>query len=232
MSITRGDLRGMVQRRIGDSSGNFYGSTFYNDIIDSRVSTWAGKVAQLAPNYYLEQTGYDGVDDATDSTYEFYEFPDDYRTFVKLERQFGSGTGVIYQTLRTVNSEDQERYRLHSTGLLALSDSLTNYEQTVAVWDTRFRIVPAPVSNDYTYRLKYLRKPVAASADESLLDIPDEWGEVVVLDCCVFVLSQLGDPVAQGLAELRDREYKLLRDEYRRKTMDTDGMPVMERMDF
>lgn len=232
MPITRGDLRTSIQRRIGDTS-NSYGSPFYNDIIDSRTRTWGGKIAQLAPNYYLEHTNYTGRDDASDAAFEFYQFPSNYRTFIQLERQFGTGAGQIFQVLRIVNSEDQDRYKLYDVGLLSLPDSLTNYEQTVSVWDTNFRILPAPVNNSYEYRLKYIRSPVNAAADESNLDIPDEWQEVVILDSAIFILSQLGDAsTAQMLQGLLGNEVKMLKDEYRRKSFPVQGLPYLDRMMF
>src|SRR3990167_9936816 len=214
MSITRSDMRTRVQRRIGDSSGNFYGTALYNDIIETRAITCGGVIARLRPNYYITHTNYTGVDDAVDSAYEFYRFPTDFRSFIQLERILGSGAGSVYQPLRTVNSEDQDRYRLYNVALLTLPDSITNYEQTVSIWDSRFRVIPAPANNSYEFRLKYIRRPIALSSDETTLDIPDEWIEVVALDCAYFVLSQLGDTESAAmLRENLDREYKMMRDE-------------------
>lgn len=231
MPITRSDLRTKIQRRIGDThSTTFYSSAFYNDIIDSRVLSRSGLISRYVPNYYIKHTNYTGVDDATDSTYEFYQFPTDYRTFVKLERQYGTASNRIYQTIRLVNAEEQERYRLANHTLLALPDSLTNFEQCVSVWDNRFRLVPAPVNNSYEYQLKYLRRPVDASADESLLDIPDEWREVIILDCAIYILTQTGDPLADRLRNLLQEELFNLKNEYSRKTMDIEGIPTLEIM--
>lgn len=221
MSITRGDMRTKIQRRIGDTS--FYTTALYNDIIDSRVRTWAGKIALLAPNYYIEHVNFTGVDDADDSDNQYYSFPAGYRSFIRLERRFGSGLGVVYQNVPVVNAEDQDRYHVSSYTLLALPDSLTNYEQTVSVRDTQFRLIPAPVNNNYLYRLVYLRSPVDAAADNTNLDIPDEWQEVIILDCAIYVLSTLGDSTVEGIKQLLTNEYKMLRDEYRRKTMDVKG---------
>lgn len=229
MSITRGSMRSKIQLRIADTS--FYSTTFYNDIIDSRVLTWGGYIARLMPNYYIEQTSYTGRDDATDVNYEFYQVPEAFRAFIKLERQFGTGLGRMYQTLRLVNAEEQERYRLQNITLLALPDSLTNYEQTVSLWDDQFRVVPAPPNNSYIYFMKYIRKPIAASADESLLDIPDEWGEVIILDSAIHILSQIGDPMVSGLMPLLQTEVKMLRDEFRRRIMMTEGIPQLGRLD-
>lgn len=233
MSLTRSAIRTKVQNRIGDASGNFYGNTLYNDLIESVTITLGGLCARLAPNYYLTHASYTGVDDATDSTYEQYSFASNHRAFVQLERIFGTGAGVVYQPLRVVSAEDQDRYRLHNISLLALPDSLTNYEQTVAVWGTTFRVIPAPVNNSYEYRLKYLRKPVTLSADESTLDIPDEWAELVVLDVCLRALSMLGDDSTLRLIrELRDQEWKMMRDEYRRRDANTNGAPMLDQMIF
>ena len=71
MPVTRETARARAQRRIGDSSGNFYGSALYNDIIEQRTITWGGVVARLAPNFYIEHASFTGVDDAADANYEF-----------------------------------------------------------------------------------------------------------------------------------------------------------------
>lgn len=233
MATTRSTIRTRIQRRLGDTNSTpFYATAFYNDIIDSRVQTWAGLVCRLAPNWYLEHTNFTGVDDAADSTNEFYNFPADYRAFVQLERQYGTGSGRVYQPLRIVNAEDQDRWRLYDVGLLSLPDSLTSYEQVVSIWGTQLRIVPAPSNNNYEYRLKYIRRPVALAADESNLDIPDEWMEVIVLDSAIYVMAQRGDPNAALLMELRDREVKMLRDEHRRMNASSTGMPYMDQIAF
>ena len=231
MPTNRSTLRTMVQRRIGDtSSTTFYSTAFYNDIIDSRVRTWSGVIAQLAPNYYIEMTTVTGVDDADVSDYEFYSFPSNYRSFIKLERRFGTGRGALYQSLRVVNAEDADRYRTSSRTLLALPDSLTNYEQVVSVQDTQFRITPSPVNNGYVYRLYYMRASVDAADDNSNLDIPDEWREVIVLDAAIYVLAQTGDPIVTQLTPLFDKEYAALKSEYRRKLVGIDGIPTLDQM--
>ena len=231
MSINRSTMRTMIQRRIADTTATtFYETAFYNDIIDSRTLSRAGMVDRYSPNYYMVQNTITGVDDATDSTNEFYQVPSDFRVFVSLERRYGTGLGTQYLKLRVINPEDQERYRLTSRVLLTLPDSITNYEQVVSLWNNRVRIVPAPVNNGYIYRLRYLRRPIAASADESNLDIPDEWGETVALDCAIFILTRTGDPVADRLKVLRDEEIHLLSQEYRRRIMDVNPFPTMDQM--
>ena len=233
MPVTLSTARTRAARRIGDSSQNFYTSALYNDIIEQRCISWAGLIARLCPHFYLEHTSFTGVDDAADANYEFYTFPSNYRTFVQLERQFGSGAGRVYQPLRVINSEDQDRFRLNDVGLLTLSDSLTNYEPTVSVWGNQLRIIPAPVNNSYEYRLKYLRRPVTLSADESTLDVPDEWVELIVLDTAYQVLSQLGDvDSARMLQGNLDREIKMMKDEFRRQSMNIEGGVYLDQMGF
>ena len=232
MSYTRGTVRTMIQRRIGDSSGNFYGTTFYDDIIDEKAKTWGVKVATYVPNYYFEHDTITGVDDATDSSNEYYQMPSDFFKFISLERRFGSGSGIVYQSLREINAEDQDRYRLYDIALLTLPDSLTNYEQTVSIWDNRVRILPAPVTNSYVYQLKYVRRPIAASADESLIDLPDEWINCLVIDSAILVLSQLGDNSTVELLERQlQSEFKLVKDSYRRN-FGASGQTTMDRMTF
>ena len=228
MSITRGNLRTQIQRRLGDTgTSQGYTTAFYNDIIDSRMRTRGGLIARLSPNYYIEHLAITGVDDATDAEFEFYNFAANHRTFVRLERQFGSGNSSVYQTVPVVNAEEQDRYRIGNTTLLLLPDSFTNYELTVSVWDTQLRIVPAPQNNSYEFRLKYLRRPINSTDDSDNLDIPDEWQELIVLDSCVFIQSQLGDPLGQGWKALRDEELNYMTKEYRRRLMDTDGIPPL-----
>ena len=231
MAISRGTMRTMIQRRIGDTaSTSFYATAFYNDVIDSRILSYSGQINKFAPNYYAEQTAYTGVDDAADAAYEFYNFPTNYRAFVRFERRMGSTNRAPYEILRVVNFEDQDKYINSSRQLIALPDTNANYEQVVSVWGNQFRLIPAPVNNSYEYRLIYLRKPVAASDDNSSLDIPDEWGEVIALAAGIFIMTQQGDPLANNLAALLKQELAMLKDEFPRQTMGVDGIPALESM--
>lgn len=231
MSITRGDMRTTVGRRLGDTSATTnYSTAHYNDIIDSRTKSLAGQMAKYAPNYYLEHTTYEGVDDAIDSAYEFYQVPNAFRTFIRLWRVYGTGSSRIFQTVPVVNAENQEEYSIARFTILTLPDSTANFEQTVSLWNTKIRIFPAPRNNSYVYRMAYLRQPIVSSADESLLDIPDEWGELLALECAIFIMTQTGDPLMSGLMTLRNAEMKNIKDEYRRRMMDTDTFPALETM--
>ena len=222
---TRSDLRTMVQRRIGDtSSTTFYTTAFYNDIIDSRVLNRAVDITRWAPSYYLNHLTVDGVDDATDSTNEFYSVGSNFRTFVQLERRFGTGNSAIYEKVPLVAAEDQDKFQYSANKLaLAQPDSLTYGEHTVSLWDTRIRIIPAPRNNSYIFRLKYLRQPTTLSSDETVVDVPDEWIEIIVLDCVIYVMHQTGDPLANNWEKLRDQELGMVSREYRRRVMWADG---------
>lgn len=228
MAITRSTMRTQVRRRLGDEAASpQYSDAFVNDIIDSRVRTRAGIISRFAPNWYLEHTAITGVDDATDSNYEFYNFPANYRAFIKLERQLGSGSSAVYQNVPVVNAEEQDRYRISNRTVLLLPDSFTNYELTVSIWDNQLRIIPAPSDNSYEFRCKYVRRPTNATSDSDNLDIPDVWQEFIQLDCVVFIMGQLGDPLAQNWRSLRDEEYVAMTKEFRRQIMDVDGMPPL-----
>lgn len=229
MSITRSALRTKVQLRLGDTN-NVYGSTLYNDIINAVTSTKSGEIAKYNPNYYLEQDIITGVDDATDSTDEFYLLPSDFRTFVSLERRLGGATdqGRAYEKLPLVNAEESDRYRLANQSLLMLSDTAINYEQVVSMWGSTIRIVPAPANNDYVYELKYLRKSTDASADETNLDIPDEWAELITLEVAFKVACTVGDPIAQShIAPQIQMEWRNMRNEYNRRTLGYESMPCL-----
>ena len=233
MTIALGDMRSMCQRRIADTAAtSFYSSTLMNDFINGRVRTRSGMIERFNPNYYLEQSTITGVDDADDSSYEFYSVPSNFRHFVSLSRIFGTGTGRLYQPLRCVNAENQERYMLSSRTQLALPDTITNYEQVVSIWKTQIRIIPAPSSNSYSYRFKYLRKPANAVGDSTNLDIPDEWQELIALDVSIFALSTIGENEAlvKQLNMLRLEELKNMKDEYRRRSMGFDSIPTLDTM--
>lgn len=228
MSTTREEARSKIQRRIGDiASSTFYTTAFYNDIIDSRVLSIAGILARHMPNYYLEHYAFTGVDDAADSTYEFYSLPTNYKEFVKLERQHGTGNSALFETVPRVNAEEQDRYKVANRLILTLPDSLTNYEMTVSVWDTQVRLIPAPQNNSYEFRLKYLRRPTAATGDSSNLDMPDEYIELLVLESSVYILNQIGNPMAQNFMLLRDQELFRIQKESGRKTLSIDGIPPL-----
>lgn len=235
MSTTRGQLRSKVLLRIGDtSSSQFYTTLFLNDLIDERVLTRSGEFARYAPNYYLEHYQFTGRDDSLDSTYEFYAVPSDFRTFVKVERRYGTDPSSIYsliwRSLRIINSEDEDRYRFLARTILTLPDSLTVYEQVVSMWDTKLRILPAPVDNSFVYRLKYLRRPVAAADDNTNIDIPDEWISAIVYDVCRFALTQTGDPLMERFDKLYASEVSIIDKEYRRRQTPTGGFYTLEEM--
>lgn len=231
MSITRGNMRSRIQRRIGDTAATtFYSTALYNDIIDARCQSWVEEIKRLTPNYYLAHQNYTGVDDAIDTLYEFYNWPADFGTFVKLERQFGTGQAVVYQEMRKVNPEDQDRYRIGFNLVLLLPDSMQNFQQTVADWGSKFRLIPPPQNNGYLYRLRYLQKYVAATADETVLNIPDEWQELITLDCASFVLQTSGDPISQDYAGRVEKEYALMKRTFRRHSMSIEGIGTMDRM--
>ncbi len=217
MATTRGQLRTKILLRIGDtSSSQFYTTPFLNDLIDERLLTRSGEFARYAPNYYLEHYQFTGRDDALDSTFEFYAVPADFRAFVKVERQYGTNPNSVYaliwRALRTINSEDEDRYRFLARTILTLPDSLTVYEQVCSMWDTKLRILPAPVDNSFVYRLKYLRRPITVSDDNQNLDIPDEWISAIVYD------------------KLYASEVSIIDKEYRRRSTPTGGFYTLEEM--
>ena len=226
MSITRGDLKSKVQRRIGDTATTtFYATALYNDIIDTSVRTQASLIMRLNPNWYMESTTITGVDDATDVLFEVYDLPSNFRVFVRLERQHGTGTGITYQEVPCVNVEDQDIICASNYTLIAPSDSVVTAPQIVAVWATTLRIRPAPADNNYLYRLVYLRRPIDSTADNDYLDIPDEWQELIILDCAIKIMNTLGDPIAGNVMNDYLREMKFLRDDYRRRSMNIGSVP-------
>lgn len=231
-TITRGSMRTRIRLRMGDTTTTpFYSTTLLNDVIDSRCLARASEISRLAPNFYLAHASYTGADDATDSTYEFYNFPSNFGTFVKLERQFGTGQNTVFQTMRKVNPEDQDRYRIGFNLVLLLPDSMQNFQQTVADWGSQFRLIPPPVNNSYLYRLRYLRQPIASSADESVLDIPREWEEVIALDSAIFCFMTAGDQTnAQGLTGLLSAEIASVHRTYRRHNMSVEGIGTLDQM--
>ena len=235
MSITRGTMQTQIRRRIADDgTTEFYSDTFINDIIDAVCITWGTVINRYVPNFYLAHQAYTGVTDALDANYEFYDYPADHVAFVKLERRYGTGTGTVYQTVKQVNEEDQDKYRIAGASLLSLPDSLTNIQQTVSNWGDRFRLIPAPTNSSYLYRLKYLRRPTTSASDEAVLDIPDEWGEVIRLACAIKVLSRSSDaatnPMIQNLREELNQEFGILKESHRRKAMTIEGLGPLEQM--
>ena len=235
MSITRGTIQTQIRRRIADDgTSEFYSDTFINDIIDAVALTWSTVINRYDPNYYIAHQAYTGVTDATDANYEFYNYASDHTAFVKLERRHGTGAGTVYQTVKQVNEEDQDKYRIAGASLLTLPDSLTNIQQTVSNWGNRFRLIPAPTNTSYLYRLKYLRRPTASASDEALLDFPDEWAEVIRLACAIKILSRSSDaatnPMIQNLREELNQEFGILRDSHRRKAMTIEGIGPLEQM--
>lgn len=235
MSITRGTMRTEIRRRIADDgSTSFYSNALINDHIDSRMLTWSTVINRYAPNFYIAHQSYTGVDDALDADYEFYSYPSDFISFIKLERRFGSGNGVVWQRLLEINSEDQDKYRVSGVTLLTLPDSISNLQQTVSNWGSKFRLIPAPSNTSYLYRLKYLRRPTVAASDEAVLDIPDEWAEVIRLAVAIKVLTRSSDeasnPMIAGLKTELNEEVGILMNAHRRKSMNVEGIGPMESM--
>jgi hypothetical protein len=231
MSIQRSTVKASIKRRIGDiASTAFYADAFYNDIIDSRTKTLAGLVAQLAPNYYLEFTSYTGVTDAIDADHEFYQLPTNFRAFSRLERKYGTGASAVYESVEMVNAEDGDIYAKRVVPVMYLPTSYNTGNRTCSLFGTKLRIYPAPVDTGEVYRLIYMRQPVATSDDNDLLDVPDEWQEVLILDCAVFILAQTNDPTATTIAALLNKEVMTLKAEYRRRSMPTQGIPPLSHM--
>lgn len=231
MAITRGDFRNRLRLRLADTSATpFFTSTYLNDVINIKIRSIADYICSIDPAFYMQTTTITGITDAVaDTNNEEYAMPSGSKCLVNLYRQLGTGSTAIYRPLEVINAEEHELYRYHYGTRLAMYAQ--NYQfaafETVSFRNNNLRILPAPTSTSFVYKLEYIRQPTLITNDNDDIDIPPSWEEVLAMECCVLSLARDGSPLVASWQQLLDREWKIRRQEWNRRIMPINPIPPL-----
>lgn len=216
MAVTRTQMETKVRRRIGDKTTRSDGTSItpfhpaadvqaaINDCLRERQPL----IITQDPTWYQSETNYIGITDAVASTDdEQYTLPTDFRAWIRLAR-----TDLNY--LPTVKKVERSELDMiyQQNGHLFAGDSQLSENELCAILTgmtsnarvNRLRIVPAPASTSYTYRLFYQRIPTEPSSDSHDLDMPDEWAEVIALDAALYLANTVNSETVPGIERQRD----------------------------
>ena len=233
MAIALTAMATKVRARIGDKTtrrdGTSITTTFYsttevtnatNDAVRER-SAW---IAERDKTFYRSVKTYIGQTDAVSAAAgpplivvnEEYALPSDFRSLEKLVRDDLPNE----PTVKLVDLSSQEAYRWmagYFSGFYATyPESLSPSDETVAIVShatvTRFRILPAPASTAYLYKMWYQRYPTEGGTN---LDIPDEMQEIIALDTAILLCAGYNDEILPTLASQLELAVRARDDDYR-----------------
>lgn len=130
------------------------------------------EIVKQVPRYYLESDEY-SIADAEDEDNELYALPDDFYAVGNLRR----GDLTDKPRLRYIGDHlDIQKFAQSSSYPFYDPDPLVplNSGATWTLHDAEnFRIVPAPMTDSYTYEMKYYRKWEMAVQAADDIDVPD-----------------------------------------------------------
>lgn len=188
-------------------------STALNDAIRERQPL----IQTLDASFYLTVLDFVGVTDAiaaSSSTTlpivagQQYDLPSGFKELVRLARRditnFPTVRLVPYSAQDTIYSNGGNLFA--STAEDVVTSETVSFVTSSVTTSTknRIRIVPAPASSSYTYRLFYIRLPVAPAVSSDTLDFPSPFLEIITLDAAIELAASVGDPMAQTLVVQRD----------------------------
>lgn len=229
MSVTLTTMTTKVRRRLADKTtrrdGTSISNPFYPDAditaaVNDCVRERQPDIIAQDKTFYLRTPAADyiGITNAVAASgliiaNEQYELPTDFKDFVKLVRSDLPG----YPVVKKVKHDEQEALKISGAWLFygfyaTYPENVTPTHETCAVVSgvtsnaktNRLRILPAPASTSYTYRLWYQRQPTEVSSGTHEIDIPDEWQEVIALDAALYLVGTTNERVAGLLAQQRD----------------------------
>lgn len=223
MSVTQAAMTTKVRRRLADAStrrdGTSVTNPFHSDAtvqaaINDAVRERQSDIIAQDKTFYLTTAAFVGITDAVAATSnQQYNLPSDFKDWVKL----GRSDLPSYPTVKLVPHEFQDAYRYRAWDFFAgfyatYPENLSPSDETAAILTgvatgartNRFRILPAPASTSYTYTLWYIRTPTEPSQTTYIVDIPDEWQEVVALDTALYLAAISNDESAGRLEHMRD----------------------------
>lgn len=148
-----------------------------------------------------------------------YAVPSTFKDIVRLARR----DLVNQPTVRLVPYEMQDAiyYGGAYGGSSLFAETTPCTEETVSLVSynhegaatNRLRILPAPASTSYLYRLFYLRKPTEPDAAGDTLDIPATFLELVTLDAAVELAGSVNHAALPTLLGLREIALKARMDD-------------------
>lgn len=101
----------------------------------------------------------------------------------------------------TLGSQQKRRLRRsHVRVYDALSITTPTYPATYARWGNTFILNPVPDSSSYTFRFRFWKKiTVATPIGDTVLEVPDEWDELMRYETLYRVLNYLGQSMRAAI---------------------------------
>lgn len=216
MPVTRTQMETKVRRRIADKTTRrdgtsitpFHPAADVQAAINDSLRERQPQIISQDASFYVTETTYIGVTDAVVSTNdEQFNLPSNFKDFIRLCR-----TDLTYlPTVKKVTREEADTI-YYAKGYLFANDVQLSENEVCAVLTgmtsnartNRVRILPAPASTSFTYKLFYTRVPTEPSSDSHELDMPDEWAEVIALDAALYLANTVNAEIAARLEHARD----------------------------
>lgn len=199
-----------------------YADELITGVLDRWIRSFWPRIVDRVPHYYFKESAeITGVDDALDAAFEQYTLPTDLRSAAALRR-----TDLTDKpALRYSGPVDQNRFRFFGSPYREPDSDEPTY--SLDTWSfygaTVFRILPAPPSNDYTYKFEYWRKHTAATASGNTVDIPDEVYSLAVAAValrCAGMQEPSNVGLIEGLSSMARMEAEMFQEQDRKKHKD------------
>lgn len=222
MSIAMSVLRDRVRSLLRDKTTRpdataitpFWSNAEVLNAMNAAVTNRQGLIGTVDPRFYLTTKTYVGITDAIASTSnEQYKLPGCESDSSAVIRQWVVLRRSDLDTMpavRFIEPDIQDPVNA-GDGLFdglysAYPENLYSSTETVAlISSTRFRIKPDPATTSYTYKLWYVKKATAMSADADLADIPDSWTEVIAYDSAIELKSTVNAASVGALLSVRNQ---------------------------
>lgn len=193
-----------MRKLLQDPTGEDYDlDTVIQPTVDDVIKENYDLLVKTVPRYYLKFFYFTGrVDAEQDTDNEEYLLPDDFYGIGNLRR-------VDIQDkpkLRFIGNQlDQDKFRYNAA--YPFYDPDPNVPMlTTDTWTlytaTTLRILPAPASNDYQFKLSYFRKWEEAISGTDDVDIPDQATVFIAAASVLEILASEDDPVSDKLMGL------------------------------
>jgi hypothetical protein len=244
VSIARSAMETKIRIRIGDETTRRdgtaitsprYSATKLQAVINNSIRSRQPLVQGYDKSWYMSVLDFVGVTDAIASSSsttlpivanEQYAAPSNVKQVVRLARRDLTG----FPTVRKVDYHAQDQIYYGGTGFwsglyASYPENLSPSNETWS-WVTsnaggtlanRVRILPAPASTSYLYRLWFQRVPTEPSADGHTLDLPPDFVELIALDAAIELAGTTSEAVLGDLIALRNIELQARADDYKNR---------------
>ena len=205
MTITLTNFQAQIHDAVRDlKATKRYPTTLINNQLDKWIRrVWPDIVKQVPRHYYTVSSEYTGITDAQDSANELYLLPDG-----SPDAQFRSAA-VLRRTdltekppLHFINPQDQNIFRFGKSNYFQYAaEAPAQTDESWSIFDaTQFKILPAPASTSYTYKLEYWRQHTTVTTGGTNIDIPTE-AESAAIDAvalaCARMMNEGGSLISQ-----------------------------------